>query len=177
MPESIKKKILVVDDEKDVREFLKAALTEAGFEVIVAEDGSIALEKIKKEIPDLISLDLVMPHKSGAKLHRELSKNKKWSKIPIIIVTGHARDDLGKSDLKELTMSGPGVYLEKPVKPDNYIAAIKKILNMDTTDEEKKIAEMVHLQSDLKNIIDNADSVTLKKIKGIINNTKNKDGD
>jgi DNA-binding response OmpR family regulator len=172
MPEIIKKKILVVDDEKDVREFLKAALVESGFDVTLAEDGNIALEEVKKQIPDLVSLDLVMPKKSGAKFHREFSKHKKWSKIPIIIVTGHARDDLGKSDLKELTMSGPGVYLEKPVKPNNYIAAIKKILKMDTTDEEKETAEMVHIQSDLKNIIDNSDPETLKKLKEIINKTK-----
>jgi DNA-binding response OmpR family regulator len=172
MPEIIKKKILVVDDEADVRNFLMAALIETGFDVILAEDGNIALEKVKKQIPDLISLDLVMPKKSGAKFHRELSKHKEWSKIPIIIVTGHARDDLGKSDLKELTMSGPGVYLEKPVKPTNYIAAIKKILKMDTTDEEKETAEMVHLQSDLKNIIDNSDPETLKKLKEIIDKAK-----
>ena len=169
MPENNKKKILVVDDEKDVREFLKTALLEAGFEVVLAEDGNVALEKIKKEIPDLISLDLVMPHKSGAKLHRELSKRKEWSKIPVIIVTGHARDDLGKADLRELTMSGPGIYLEKPVKPDNYIAAIKNILKMDTTADEKKTAELVELQSKLKNIIDAADPEMLKKIKDLIN--------
>ena len=172
MPEIIKKNILVVDDEKDVREFLRAALIESGFDVILAEDGNIALEKVKKQIPDLISLDLVMPKKSGAKFHRELSKHKEWSKIPIIIVTGHARDDLGKSDLKELTMSGPGVYLEKPVKPNNYIAAIKKILKMDTTDEEKETAEMVDLQNNLKNIIDNADPDTLKKLKELMNKKK-----
>lgn len=169
MPEIIKKKILVVDDEKDIREFLRAALIESGFDVILAEDGNVALDKVKIQIPDLISLDLVMPKKSGAKFHRELSKRKEWSKIPIIIVTGHARDDLGKSDLKELTMSGPGVYLEKPVKPNNYIAAIKKILKMETSDEEKISAEAVELQSDLKNIIDNADLGTLKQIKELIN--------
>lgn len=168
MPEN-KKKILVVDDEKDIREFLKAALVEAGFEAAEAEDGNIALEKIKKEIPDLISLDLVMPNKSGAKLHRELSKHKEWYRIPVLIVTGHARDDLGKADLKELTMSGPGIYLEKPVKPDNYIAAIKKLLKMDTTEDEKKAAELVELQSKLKSLIDEADSETLKKIKDVMN--------
>jgi len=172
MPDNTKKKILVVDDEKDVREFLKAALYEAGFDVIEAEDGNIALEKIKKEIPDLISLDLVMPKKSGARLYRELSKNEKWSKIPVIIVTGHARDDLGKADLKELTMSGPGIYLEKPVKPHNYIAAIKKILNMDTTEDEKESAELVELQSSLKNIIDSSDSETLRKLKELLKNSK-----
>jgi DNA-binding response OmpR family regulator len=168
MTEQVKKKVLVVDDEADVRNFLMAALLEAGFDVTVAEDGNIALEKIKKQIPDLISLDLVMPHKSGAKLYRELSKDKEWSKIPIIIVTGHARDDLGKSDLKELTMSGPGIYLEKPVKPDNYIAAVKSILKMDTSKEEKEMAEKVELQNYLKDAIDNTDAGTLKKLKEII---------
>lgn len=168
MPGNLKKKILVVDDESDVREFLKTALVEAGFGVGVAEDGDVALEKIKKEIPDLISLDLVMPRKSGAKFYRELSKHKEWSKIPVIIVTGHARDELGKADLKELTMSGPGIYLEKPVKPDNYIAAIKNILKMDTTEDEKKAAETINLQNDLKNVIDNADPETLKKLKELI---------
>ncbi|MCW8804471.1 MAG: hypothetical protein OQK57_08745, partial [Ignavibacteriaceae bacterium] len=80
--------------------------------------------------------------------------------------------DLGKSDLKELTMSGPGVYLEKPVKPNNYIAAIKSILKMDVTDEEKQSAEIVNLQNDLKNIIDSADNETLKKLKEILNKKK-----
>lgn len=167
-----KKTVLVVDDEADVRNFLKAALFEAGFNVILAEDGNIALEQIKKQIPDLISLDLVMPKKSGAKFYRELSKNKEWKKIPVIIVTGHARDDLGKSDLKELTMSGPGIYLEKPVKPNNYIAAIKKLLDMDTSEEEKETADMIEMQNELKNFIDDADSELLKKLKELLNKKK-----
>lgn len=65
MSELIKKNILVVDDEEDVRNFLKTALIESGFDVTVAEDGAEALDRIKEQIPDLISLDLVMPKKSG----------------------------------------------------------------------------------------------------------------
>jgi len=170
MANTDKKTVLVVDDEADVRNFLQAALIEAGFNVVMAEDGDQALEEVKKSQPDLISLDLVMPKKSGAKFYHELNKNKIWSKIPVIIVTGHARDDLGKADLKDLTMSGPGIYLEKPVKPANYIAAIKKILGMDTTAEEKKAAEAVELQNDLKNIIDDADPETLRKLKELLKN-------
>ena len=168
MMDGTKKTVLVVDDEADVRSFLKAALIEAGFEVITANDGFEALEQVKKQVPDLISLDLVMPKKSGAKFHRELTKNREWAKIPVIIVTGHARDDIGKSDLKELTMSGPGVYLEKPVKPDNYVAAIKQMLGMDTSEEESELAEQVELQSDLKNMIDDADPETLRKLKEML---------
>ena len=135
---------------------------------MTAEDGFQALEEVNRQVPDLISLDLVMPKKSGAKFYRELTKTKEWAKIPIIIVTGHARDDMGKADLKELTMSGPGIYLEKPVKPDNYVAAIKKVLGMDATKEEKELAEQVELQNDLKNLIDEADPETLRKLKALI---------
>lgn len=166
------KTILVVDDEADVRNFLMAALVEAGFNVVTANDGIEALEEVKKNIPDLISLDLVMPKKSGIRFYRELVKKKEWSKIPILIVTGHARDELGKADLRELTMSGTGIYLEKPVKPENYIAAIKQILGMETSAEEKRSTEIVSLQSELKSLIDNADTETLRKLEKMIKKKK-----
>ncbi len=170
MAQPVGKTVLVVDDEADVRNYLKAALVEAGFDVVTADNGFEALDAVDKQIPDLISLDLVMPRKSGVKFYRELAKNSAWSKIPIIIVTGHARDDLGKADLKELTMSGPGIYLEKPVKPNNYIAAIKKTLGMDTTQEEKTAAEKIELQNELKNLIDDADPDMLRRLKKDIQN-------
>jgi len=168
MADKLKKTVLVVDDEADVRNFLKTALIEAGFEVVIACDGFEALEQLKKQVPDLISLDLVMPKKSGAKFHHELVKNSKWAKIPIIIVTGHARDDLGKADLKNLTMSGPGIYLEKPVKPKNYIAAIKKLMGIDSTAEEQEIASAVEIQSKLKTLIDDANPQMLEKLKKLL---------
>jgi CheY-like chemotaxis protein len=173
MSEPETKTILVVDDEEDVRRYLSMALMDAGFRVITAEDGFEALEKVKSDTPDLISLDLVMPKKSGVKFYRELIKNKKWTKIPVLVVTGHARDELGKADLKELTMSGPGIYLEKPVKPPNYIAAIKKLIGMETSDEEQAAADQVEMQSELKNIIDEADPETLRKLKDFLNKKRN----
>jgi len=172
MAQKLNRTVLVVDDEADVRAFLSAALIEAGFDVVTAEDGFKALERVQEQIPDLISLDLVMPRKSGVKFHRELVKNKKWSHVPILIVTGHGRDDLGKADLKELTMSGPGIYLEKPVKPTNYIAAIKRILKLDATDEEGRLADQTELQSELKTLVDDADTETLKKIREMLRQTE-----
>jgi DNA-binding response OmpR family regulator len=163
-----KKTILVVDDEKDVRIFLSAALEEAGFTVITAEDGFVAMEMVEKYRPDLISLDLVMPKKSGARLYHELVKDKRWSKIPVLIVTGHARDDLGRSDFRELTMSGPGVYLEKPVKPESYVAAVKQILGLETTESEEKASETARLQNELRDMIDDADPEMLKKLKDFL---------
>lgn len=168
MDEANKKTVLVVDDEDDVIIYLSTALKSAGFNVITARDGFEAIEQVKKQAPDLISLDLVMPKRSGAKFYRELAKNKKWAKIPVLIVTGHARDDLGKADLKSLVMSGPGIYLEKPVKPENYIASVKQLLGMDIGKEEKEIADKVELQSKLKTLIDDADPDTLAKIRKML---------
>jgi CheY-like chemotaxis protein len=126
-----RKYVLVVDDEPDVRSYLRNALEDAGFLVRTACDGLEALDSIRRDPPDLISLDLVMPRHSGAKLYRELRKDRALSKIPVLIVTGHARDELGRTDFEELTMSGPGVYLEKPVRPASYVAAVRKLLGIE----------------------------------------------
>jgi CheY-like chemotaxis protein len=122
------KTVLVVDDEEDVREYFAMALEDAGFNVLRAENGNEALDRIKQKTPDFISLDLVMPEKSGIKLLYELRQHKEWRKIPFVVVTAHARDDAGKGDLQEIlsskTFSGPKVYLEKPVQSEQYVSFI-----------------------------------------------------
>ena len=125
MSKAEEKKILVVDDEADAREYLSAVLEDAGFNVVVAVDGDDALGKIAEGAPDFISLDLVMPGKSGIRFLRELRRNKEWARIPFVIVTAHAGDDEGRGDLEDIlagkTFSGPRVYLEKPVDPERYV--------------------------------------------------------
>ncbi len=125
------KRILVVDDEADVRDFLKTALDDAGFIVETAVDGLDALEKVRRNPPDLVSLDLVMPRHSGARFYRELQKDRELSSIPVLIVTGHARDEAGRADFEEMTMSGPGVYLEKPVGAASYVAAVCRLVGVE----------------------------------------------
>jgi len=141
MTEPEEKYILVVDDEEDVREYLAMALEDAGFVVERAADGNEALKKIKARVPDFISLDLVMPGKSGIKLLHELRRNKEWRKIPFVIVTAHARDDMGAEDLSTImshkTFSGPSVYLEKPVEPEQYVSFISSQLGIEKTKEEQ----------------------------------------
>ncbi len=163
-----RKIVLVVDDEADIRKYLATALQEAGFKVLEAADGDEALIKVKENKPDLISLDLIMPRKSGVKFHRELLKNKDWAKIPIIIVTGHARDDLGRADLKELTMSGPGLYLEKPVNPKSYIVAVKKLLGEKVNESEETTLEKIKIQNEIKDLMEKADLNSLEKIKSLL---------
>ncbi len=150
------KTILVVDDEPNVRQYLMTVLQDAGFNVVAAADGLEALEFIKQSIPDFISLDLIMPRKSGHKLLHELRRNKQWSRIPVLIVTAHAQDELGKGDLRDLlenrVMSGPGTYLEKPVNPLTYVRSIQRALGIEETEETAdKITLKEQLQESLRN--------------------------
>lgn len=160
------KTILVVDDEPDVRTYLTMVLQDAGFNVLSAQDGDEALEKVKQKKPDFISLDLVMPHKSGIRFYHELRKNKEWSDISVIIVTAHARDELGKSDLEEIlagkTFSGPQVYLEKPVKAQDYVRMVKRELGISVDESEENTHQTTRKEID--SLLDDADQPTLEKI-------------
>jgi len=172
MADTLDKTILVVDDEPDVVRFLSMALEDAGFNVVTAKDGLEGLDKARKFEPDLISMDLVMPKHSGAKMYRELQKDDKLKKIPVLIVTGHAHDDLGKSDLEELTMSGPGIYLEKPVKPISYVANVKKLLGMESkTESAPNKTDKEMLKAELEKLADDADP---EKLRAMIDELKKK---
>ncbi len=161
MAADVNKRILVVDDEEDVRNYLKTALEDDGFTVETANDGLQAMEAVKKNPPDLISLDLIMPKHSGAKFYQMIQKEKGLSKIPVLIVTGHARDDLGKADFEEMTMSGPGVYLEKPVRPRSYVSAVRKLLGLEALDALD--AEPESLRNELSDALKNADQEALQR--------------
>lgn len=145
------KTILVVDDEPGVRQYLKTVLEDARFKVLTANDGEEALEIVKNQKPDFISLDLVMPKKSGHKLLYELRKDKELSRIPVLIVTAHAQSELGKEDLEDLlenrVMSGPGTYLEKPVSPVAYVRAIQRTLGIE---ESKETTDKINLKDELE---------------------------
>ena len=129
------KTVLVVDDEPDIQLFLTTVLEDAGFNVMTADNGKHALEKISEQKPDLISLDLVMPKMGGVKLLAYLQKNPEWAKIPFIIVTAHAHDEMGKEDLTKLKaekiLVGPHSYIEKPIVPSEYIKKVRESLGLN----------------------------------------------
>jgi len=158
------KTILVVDDEPNVRDYLESILEDAGFRVITAGDGEEALAIIKKERPDFISLDLIMPKKSGHKLLYELKRNPAYSRIPVLVVTAHAQDDLGRGDLKDLLanriMSGPGTYLEKPVEPVAYVRSIQRALGLEETDD---VTDRLSIKDELQKEIRQASPEALRK--------------
>jgi CheY-like chemotaxis protein len=158
--------VLVVDDDPDVTVFLATILEDAGMRTVMAHDGFEALERIRESPPDLISLDLVMPGKSGIRLLHELRKHSEWSRIPVIIVTGHARDEAVKSDLAKVledsTISGPSVYLEKPVTPEKYVEQICRILAVETATPPTREDRGAKLRRELENALRSADEQTLE---------------
>jgi CheY-like chemotaxis protein len=126
--------VLVVDDEDDIRAYLSVALEDAGFRVATAADGRAALAAVKQARPDFISLDLVMPGGSGIAFLHELRRRREWINIPVMVLTGHAQDELGRADLARALegklLSGPQTYLEKPVTPESYVAAVCQTLGL-----------------------------------------------
>ncbi len=173
-----KKPYWLSTNEPDVLIFLQSALEDAGFSVLTASDGNEAIEMLQANKIDFISLDLVMPNKSGARCLYEIRKNKEWSRIPVVIVTGHARDELGRNDFEEIfsgkTISGPQVYLEKPVKAVDFVNMVKRQLDIEVVEEPAANGgRPAALKQDLKEMLDGADADMLKKIKEML---EKKDG-
>jgi len=127
------KKVLVVDDDPDVRLFSVTVLEENGYTPLEAEDGEKGLKMIKAEKPDLVILDVLMPRQSGVRLYRELKTAKALKDVRVIILSGIAKKTFLRSQ-KALTEFGgaevpePEIYLEKPVEPDELADVIKKVL-------------------------------------------------
>jgi len=173
MPRPEDKTILVVDDEDDVRDYFADILKDAGFNVVTAADGEEALERVREKPPDFISLDLVMPRKSGIKFLYELRHNRDWVNIPVVIVTAHAHDKLGKRDFKDIfedkSFSGPKFYLEKPIDEETYVRMICE--NVGVEYEEPERPEKTQKQrKEVEDLIKDADPETiseiLKRLKG-----------
>jgi two-component system, cell cycle response regulator DivK len=126
------KKILIVDDEPDMVTFLSALLEDEGFMTITASDGEEGIEKVKTEKPDLVSLDLLMPNKTGIRMFREMRKDEEIKHTPVVMVTGFGKDDVPSMDFKEWiqqrAIKPPEAYIEKPVNKEMLLAAIKKAL-------------------------------------------------
>jgi twitching motility two-component system response regulator PilH len=127
------KKVLVVDDDPDVRLFNVTVVEESGYTPLEASNGEEGLKILKEERPDLVILDVLMPRQSGIRLYRELKTDKSLKDIRVILLSGIAEKTFLRSQ-KALTEFGgedipaPEIYLEKPVEPEELAAAIKKFL-------------------------------------------------
>ena len=129
--------VLIIDDDPDEILFLSTVLKDHGYDSIGASDGLEGLEKAKLDRPDLILLDLMMPHKSGIAMLTDLKNDDNLKNIPVIMVTGVSGEtgiDLdsffqrGSQDGKNSETLKPQGFIEKPVNPQKLMGLIKKIL-------------------------------------------------
>ena len=119
-----KKKILLVEDESVLLNMVKMRLEANNYEVISAFDGQEGLEKARKERPDLIILDLMLPKLDGYKVCRMLKFDEKYKKIPIIMFTARAQ----QSDEEMGFEVGANAYITKPFEPQVLLAKIKELI-------------------------------------------------
>jgi len=124
------KTVLVVDDEADAVEFVKAVLEDDETKLVSARDGELGLKAAREQRPDLVVLDVQMPKKDGFAVFGELMKNPDTADIKVIMLTGvqqkmgigFSADDMGEYLGKE-----PDAYVEKPIDPEAFKRVVQKV--------------------------------------------------
>lgn len=127
-------KILVVDDELDIVEFISYNLRSKGYQTATAADGIEAIRKAKEFKPDLILLDVMMPNKDGMQTIRELRQTPGFESIAIIFLTALSDE---KSEIEGLNL-GADDYIAKPIKPELLLTRIAAALRRTKPDEDKE---------------------------------------
>lgn len=114
-------RILLVEDDDAFRIFCRVALESAGFEVLQARDGTVAVEKALRENPSLVVLDLWLPGLTGSGVLRVLRANRRLDRVPIIVLSGVPE----VKDREGLQSFGADEVLEKPIAPDRLVEKIR----------------------------------------------------
>ena len=130
----MQKRVLVVDDEEEVRDFLSAVLEENGHIPLIAENGIKAMEIAEEEQPDLIIMDILMPMQGGIKLYRALKSSDALRDIPVMIYSGIAkrtflRTQESRTEMGDQQVPDPEAYIEKPAKAEQLEGVINKVLS------------------------------------------------
>lgn len=127
--------VLVVDDEPDFVAYVVAVLAEDGYTVTTAFDGEEALRHVRELPPDLVTLDISMPRKTGVLFYREMKAVERLRSIPVIVVTGLRRTNEYAApfierffEFNDRRLPEPEIYLDKPVEKGTLLTAVKEAL-------------------------------------------------
>ncbi len=118
------KKIMVVDDEESIREFMEETLSISGHQVITCESGDVALAEVKKELPDMVFLDLKMPGKDGIDVLKELIEI--YPGLPVVMLTGYPTIETAK----QAVTIGACDYVSKPLDVNLVMDMVKDVLDV-----------------------------------------------
>jgi CheY-like chemotaxis protein len=118
------KKILLVEDEKNIILGVTICLRSAGLDVEVAEDGAEALKMVNASKPDLVLLDLVMPRLNGLDALKTMKENEQTRDIPVIVLSARAQEE----DIRRAIDLGADGYMAKPFRPDELLDVIERVL-------------------------------------------------
>jgi len=121
------KKVLIIDDEEDIRSYLDSLLSDNGYETALAEDGEDGFRKLADFLPDIIVLDIIMPNQTGVGFYRKLKKSEAHKNIPVIVLTGVSsyKDFFSRS---HLTLPKPEEFMEKPFSSEELLEKIKALV-------------------------------------------------
>ena len=125
--------ILIVEDELDFAALLRHILTQEGFTVATAFNWADATRELNAKTPDLITLDINMPTKSGVFFYRDIKADRRFRDIPVVVVTGLTRDEDDMKDVLRSLMDSdiappPDAYVEKPVDRACFLRAVRETL-------------------------------------------------
>ena len=121
------KTVLVVDDDPDARDYLATVLEDDGLSVSTAKDGTEAIASLEESKPDLVSLDITMPEKSGVAVYRSIKEDDRFKDIPVIITTG-VSDDFKTFISNRRQVPPPEGYINKPVDAEQFVRTVRKLL-------------------------------------------------
>lgn len=117
-------KILVAEDERDIRELIAFTLRFAGFDVTLAKNGAEAVDMVEAQDPDLIILDVRMPKMTGYEACRKIKENPRTKDTPVMILSAKGQE----VEIQQGLESGADEYILKPFVPDELVAQVKGIL-------------------------------------------------
>jgi phosphate regulon transcriptional regulator PhoB len=129
-----KKKILVVEDEPDIRELVRYNLEQAGFRVIEADDGETALNQVRSEQPALVLLDLMLPEGDGLEICRILRGERDTATLPIVMLTAKAAEVDRVLGLE----FGADDYVTKPFSPRELVARVRAVLRRSESPDPQR---------------------------------------
>jgi CheY-like chemotaxis protein len=122
------KTILVVEDEDDLVRYFRTLFEDNGYRVVTAKDGVEAIERLRSEPPDLVTLDINLPNKSGVRVYRELKEDDHLRRIPVLMVTG-TLPEFKDFISRRRQVPPPDGYLEKPVGVGDLLKEVERLLN------------------------------------------------